>query len=334
MSGLAQSPAEWPAQLYSEFDFLESNLGLADRNRVTLRHLFARLGGTNFSVLGGKQWSNFGDQGARPYSLIGDYAPAGAVFRKDVLQVYVKKLVRENTDAIFAIENPMNTDFILVNGTDVRLQRSPTLVGKLIYEPVTGISFIEGAVLVRTLGLEDVGFNEQIEAGWGLSLLGSRRVYEGDRVQFGVVGGEGVGDYIYGLRQQLAAGGPQGTQLDSLRNFGAYIGYVRRWNDFWQTHTAYGYANAETTATLPVTAISEVQNVWLNLIYRPNRNLALGIEYGYGMREVRDGTLGENHRIQFTFSVGSSRSDLGSGEGSSAIGAAAAGSIPPGLSRL
>lgn len=324
-TGLAQSVNGVPAQLYSEFDFLESNPGLLDRNRVTLRHLFARVGGTELSVLGGQQWSNFGDQGARPYSLVGDYAPAGAIFRQNVLQVRFTKAIRTNTNVVFAIETPINTDFVLVNTTDVRLQRTPNLVAKLIYEPDAGINFIQSGVLFRTLGVEDVGFNEQIEGAWGLSLLGSRRVLDGDRIQFGVVGGEGIGDYIYGLQQQLAAGGPRGTQLDALRNFGAYIGYIRRWSDQWQTHTAYGYANAETTASMPATAISKTQNLWTNLIYRPNSNTAFGLEYGYAVREVRDGTFGENHRIQFTFAIGSSRS---------AIGAVGRGDRRPTLSRL
>lgn len=309
-----QTPkATVPGQLYSEFDFAQSDSVFIEGNDVRLRHLYGRIGGRQLHLIGGQLWTVFGDQYARPISLVTTYAPA-AMIVSSPLQL---RLTSESSDSGFntalAIEAPVNSDFVLIDpATDTRLQRWPTLVGRLRYDRLEFIEFCQIAGLLRGIGLEAGDGEEDQVLGWGVSAIISRPVFSADRLLAGAVIGQGLGDYLYGFGGQMGAAGPAGGDLVALDNAGFYVGYIHKWSETVATHAAYGFASAETMPSLPPTSPERCQNAWINIVWQASRNVAWGIEYSFTDRETNDGTTGDNHRIQFSISVApqASRSDV------------------------
>lgn len=65
-----------------------------------------------------------------------------------------------------------------------------------------------------------------------------------------------------------------------------------------------GYSNAKSSPLMPVMAGDTIHNSGINLIWSPRPGFGIGLEYDYGERQVRDGTSGENHRVQFAIQFG------------------------------
>lgn len=284
-----------PAQVYSEFDFLSG--------RVRPRHLLARGGDESFFVAAGESWTNFGDQDARPRSLVAEYAPAGNVFRRP-LQLRITKSFQNGINATIAGEQPVKDDFMLAGSSEFPHHRWPDAVLRLRYEPAK-YEFGQVSMIVRQVGVEEVNGQSRAVMGWGVSGMVSRKVTANDRVQAGAVFGDGIGSYLYGLGETTNSSVVDGTRLRRLGAQGAHIGYIHTWTETIKSNVAYGYAYADTTAALLDTSPNKTQNAWVNLLWwNAKKKAACGIEYGYVMHHVNDGRTGENHRIQFTVVTG------------------------------
>jgi hypothetical protein len=130
-------------------------------------------------------------------------------------------------------------------------------------------------------------------------------------VYVGVVGGQGIGDYLNGL---ATAAVQDADGFRALTEIGAYTGLAHLWLTDEKSHpklwsnAAYGYLFTDTAATTD-SPTERMQQAWANVIWQVNMNWALGLEYHFGMREVADGREGENHRIQFVMKFGTAGSD-------------------------
>ena len=99
----------------------------------------------------------------------------------------------------------------------------------------------------------------------------------------------------------LPAGGPDAGRLAALGNLGTYLGYTHVWSPgFSQSSAGVGYASADTTPEMPVNAIHQVANTWINHEWRITSTLALGAEYQFAMREARNGNDGDDHRVMLS----------------------------------
>ncbi|MEX2118045.1 MAG: hypothetical protein WD847_00430 [Pirellulales bacterium] len=258
-------------------------------------------------IYGGFTWTTFMDEYAVPISMIADATSAGTVFRRQAQLGYFHVL-NELWSLSAAIEHGPNDDFTLVNTGDERLRRWPDLVLRLRWgsspDPRVGSS-LHVATLLRSIGREDVTFVEDFTTGWGISVMMKAETWDQNHLFVGFVGGEGIGSYIFGFTPDKAAppdnmpaAGPLSGNLTALANHGAHIGYQHVWCPDWsQSNIGFGYAYAETTAAMPVTAARRLKNAWINHQWRINPAISLGVEYHYADREVRSGLDGDNHRI-------------------------------------
>ena len=265
------------------------------------------------NVLAGQYWTAWGDEGALPRSIMIDTNAAGAVYAPNVPQIRVA-LPRENWVSTFAIQQPLNGDFTLVDrtapGGDVRLQRYPDFAARLRYFDQDYNSFSIGA-LVRGIGREDIAQNEDFVVGWGLSAATRFRLTPCSAVQLGFFGGEGIAGSILGLLGTQSAAGPTNTllgggQLSALSNYGGYAGFERRWSQTCESNFAYGFVQAEGSDFMPAGSARTGQNAWANVIRKINDNFAVGLEYHYGRFETLDGSSSDNHRVHFVFQLSTS----------------------------
>jgi hypothetical protein len=239
------------------------------------------------------------------------------VFRRVAQLGYAFPMLEsDNLRGFIAVEEPSISDYTLVSGTEEPIGRYPTLIGRLHWADSHDWRYnssLHVAGLLRAMGREDAGFEEDFEAGWGVSVMAKLRPGMADRhtCYLGGVVGEGIGNYMFGLSHDSGptpadnkpAAGPTGGRLRALTNYGCHVGYSYAWNNCSATNFGYGYAYAESTADMPSTSARMLQNSWVNHQVKINDLVAMGLEYHYGTREVRDGTQGDNHRVLFVMQV-------------------------------
>jgi len=281
---------------YVELDFLKDNTD------PRLRHVFGEWKGEYDELLGGQTWSTFMDPAALP-SVIPETTAAGAIFRRQPQFRYTRRIT-QGTSLAVAVENPLSTDFTLPDpATDARLARWPDFVARIRFEdPELGA--IQLASLVRGIGYEDALGDEHFQTGWGVSMTGRLQVANMDNIRGGVAGGQGVGGYLAGLGGDLSAAGPDTDGFHTLGTIGVYLALQHFWTEHFRSTAYYGYSHVASTPLMPLTAGKDIHNGGINLMWSPRAGFGVGIEYAYGLREVRDGTSGDNHRIQFGVQFG------------------------------
>ena len=280
------------AQGYLDLDFYEEG--------VRVRQAFGRVG----NLLAGEYWSTFGDWAALPRSIIKDKAPAGAIYRPSQALLQYAWTWESGWSIGGAIEQPTTSDFSLIQSTDVRLQRWPDLVVRLQRQHPDEWGGSQLAVLVRSMGVEDEHHVEHFATGWGVSGTTRFRTWGNDNLRLGAVGGEGIGSYIFGLNAYQCAAAPEAGHLRTLPNYGAFIGYQNYWTSTIWSNYVYGYALVDPLPGMPATATRQTQNAWVDLIWNVKTGVAFGLEYGYGTREARDHSYGDNHQVQVSLQIG------------------------------
>lgn len=245
------------------------------------------------------------DEYALPTSLSRDVVPVGAL-RKNVARLSIGRDFGQYFSAGFGVENP-GDDFRTTNADDVRLSRYPTLVGRVRCIGLNRWDSLQVAGLVRWFGQENVAREEDWVNGWGVAAVARKMIVANrDFVYLGAAGGDGVGDYIFGIE---SGAGPGAGGLTALSGFGAYAGLAHVWfgnancGNLWSNFVA-GYSYQGDAAGLPGDSIRRSRQAFVNLIYQRWLNTAVGIEYHYLDRDVQSGATGNNHRIQFVVMVG------------------------------
>lgn len=281
---------------FVEMDFLSNDLG------PRLRHLFGEWEIGQVTVLGGQTWTTFMDPGALP-PAIPETTASGAVFRRPTL---FRMTTQRNKcfSWSLAIEESDPLDIRPPDpATDQLLKRWPDAVAQLRWaDPELGS--LQIASLVRGLGFQDNFGEEHLRTGWGVAITSKLILDERNDIRLGVVGGEGVSGYITGLGGNQSAAGPSIYGFETLESLGAYAAFTRRLTEEFKTTVSYGHAFAESTPLMPAQSLDNVYNAAANLIWSPRPGFGVGVEYYYAMREVRDGTTGDNDRIQFAIQFG------------------------------
>ena len=281
---------------FAEIDFLQ------DRTNPRLRHAFGEWKFDESDLIGGMTWSTFMDPAALPQT-VPETSAAGAIFRRQA-QIRYTQRVTDCFNFSVAIEEPTSDDFTFPAPlTDQPLERWPDFVGRIRFEDAE-IGTFQIAALVRSLGFEDVTGDEHLRAGWGVSATLRLILCETDTLSLGVVGGRGIGGYLVGLGGDLSAAGPDTGGFRTLGAIGAYAAHQHRWTEQIKTNAYYGFSNAQSTSLMAPTAGDIIHNGGVNFIWSPRPGFGIGIEWSYALREVRNGTTGDNHRVQFAVQFG------------------------------
>jgi hypothetical protein len=268
----------------------------------------------------GKMETLFGDLGTVPSTITTGALPVGSVTATSndkstfigVPQFRLARISRGVIDAEDLFELSLSAEDasvfseITYPAAVTRLNRYPTVVGRIRYGGENGFDSYQLAALVRPLGFEtNSNFREHFNTGWGFSAnvrfdLGDTRT---DTVYLGAVGGRGIGGYIYGGTPSALILGA--NEFDLFWNAGAFASYRRVWtvqkNGNWSSNFIFGTVLGERATAADNRRLYQAG---CNLLWNSGKNSAAGIEYQYGSRTTADDRFGDNHRIMLVFQFG------------------------------
>jgi hypothetical protein len=206
-----------------------------------------------------------------------------------------------------AIEEPWTNDvlFYPAGAGQVQLTRWPTFATNLTWTDSAQRHSLHLGGLLRNHGFQQNDSQlEDFAAGWGLSAIGKIGIHNTSNF-FGIVGGDGVGDYIQGISTSAVA---SETDIFPLRALGLFAGHQMVWRDQFaipisELNLGYGYALMEAPEVDGADLDRRLHQVFANYTWFLTDHLALGAEYQYGHRHVRSGDVGENHRFMLLLAI-------------------------------
>lgn len=257
-----------------EADFY--SYGEGNRNRLRLRHAYGEYAG----FLVGQTWSTFMDVDDLPETV--DFnGPIGSPFSRRTMVRYTWGDAKAGYKVAFAAEDP-HDQF----GGGSSGERIPQLVGRF------DKTFDWGAINLRGLFHEKRSFAET-KRGYGYGIGGSYKLSDKDTLlgQFAFVKGDF--DQMYGSNGYSIDATTGAITMD--RNKGFVLGYARVFNEQLRGNLAVGY-NRASLATDNV-ANKRLTQVHAGVIYSPFKNVELGAEAIYGLRETFNDEKGKMGRI-------------------------------------
>ena len=260
-----------------EGDFYSYNND-AGRNRFRLRHAYGEYGGW----LIGQTWSTFMDLDDTPETV--DFnGPIGTPFSRVPMIRYTYGDSKAGYKLTFALEDPGSSTVTSSSGDATTVFPAwPQAVAR--YDQ----AFDGGQFNVRGL-VTSVRSDTETKAGYGFGFGGSYKITEKDVLMGQYTIAEGPINNLYGSNGYSIA--PSGA-VTFDRNQGVVFGWSRTWSEQLRSNAVYS-ANFGKTATDQADN-RRLQQVFLNVIYSPFKNVELGAEYIYGLRQTftdGDGTL-------------------------------------------
>ena len=112
--------------------------------------------------------------------------------------------------------------------------------------------------------------------------------------------GTGLGRYI-GLNTANGAALDAAGHLHAIGSAGVFGSYRHLWNERWRSNLTLGYLVVDNDIALSGTGVTgNAGSVHLNLIWSPQPQLDLGVEFIYAERELESGADGDLTRLQFS----------------------------------
>jgi hypothetical protein len=145
----------------------------------------------------------------------------------------------------------------------------------------------------------DVGGRDHL-LGWGVNFTGQIILFETDKLQFQIAGGDAIADYMNDTNGVGLDGFFDGDDVEGLMAAGLVLGYQHWWNKKWDSNFIYSIAWIEDDDDLPGEVYNSGQYAVVNLRWHPAERVMLGGELLYGIREDQDGDNGEAFRVQFS----------------------------------
>lgn len=263
-----------------------------------LRHAYGKLG----NLLVGQTWSNFIDLRSYPETV--DFNPPGNVTLIRQTQLRYSIPVGPTTLSL-AVENPESLTGTppvqtLSNSGRNDFDRIPDFTANWSWHG-------ERAHLSLHAATMEYRNDFRTKRGYALGLSGSAMLGSGTLVA-GVLGGEGVGRYMFNSILQGAA--DTGRDLLLWRAAGFHLGYTRPWTATLRSNvslsrTVFG-ANAAADASQrsawagrvdEFVPNRRVDQAFVNLFWSVTKNIETGIEYAWGERETFAGERGRQQRI-------------------------------------
>ncbi|WP_413585040.1 DcaP family trimeric outer membrane transporter [Bdellovibrio sp. HCB274] len=278
-----------------EFDFF----GVGDNaGKVTprLRHAYGEWG----TVLAGQTWSNFMDIDGFP-NIVDYWGPTGMVFIRTP-QIRYTPVAGLNTVSV-ALENP-SADLDGSLGAVSADNKAPDLSAKYRYSPEWGHLSVSG--IVRYLGFDTPGVAgadpKDNVFGWGLNISTSYVIGSTNKLILSAVTGQGIANYMNDGGTDLAADGPPGDlQAKAVPLLGWVVYYDHHWSELWATSIGFSKTEVTNTDFQAANAYKFGEYSSVNMLYTPDKNILMGGEFLYGVREDKNGDRGEDYRLQFTF---------------------------------
>jgi hypothetical protein len=277
-------------KIYYENDFFNNNTEPSMDYRLC--HFYGQV--ANVTV--GQTWSTFYDPDVFPDTLDVEGPGILPVVRQPEVR-YTLPIQKEAMFASFAIEQPKSDLGNLPAGADGR-NTMPDFAGNWRWEGKPGHVQVGG--VLRSLAYDGVGTDDS-QIGWGLNLSGGLKICGEDSLLASFSYGDGIGRYIQDLPSGSAGVVDAQGDLHTLSAWGAMLGYRHQWNEKWRSTVSYSYVQLDTRTEQGGFAYDNTHYAQANIIWAVTKNMYVGLEYLYGRKEARDGSDGDDHRVQFSF---------------------------------
>ena len=276
-----------------EFDFTGSNGATAPH----LRHAYITY--KNWSA--GQYWSNFMDSDNNP-DILDFEGPNGSLCVRQVQIRYTCKFGKTNKMA-FSLEIPGSE--LTVPDTWVSKGVIPDVTASFEHRFWKETSHLRLAGLLHPVTYINTLGSEQTIFGGGMSFSGAIQVSKLDNINVQVNAGSGFAKY----NNDLGGMGYDAFQSKSDTNKAATLGQINfyvYYNHWWTTHlsSALGCSYVGLSNDRGVydpDAVKSTSYASTNIIYYPNDNFKLGLEFLYGNRKDMDNKMQDAFRVQFTF---------------------------------
>ena len=267
---------------YVEGDFYGTN------GAFRFRHAFLEIGDT---WLAGQWWSNFMDESIIPNTLDFEKPAAYAFVRHAMLRW--KKALGDHSYFALALEEPSTNAQTPAEAGKFE-SPYPDLTARYRITEKWG-HFQLSAYAAQLRYRYDTGDNDNISL-FGGNASGQFNFGKKDYFIYQVVYGPGAGRYRGGISAALDANG----DLEALTGFGATAGLYHAWNDQFSSLAVYNYGYDDNTAGQPLSSISNVSYLAVNLLWHFTDKAFAGIEYLHGLREDISEAQGTADRLQFS----------------------------------
>lgn len=285
--------------------FIEMDFNAGNDERLTnqasngLRHAFLAWNKTDgSSITAGQTWSTFFNVGALPEAVDFVGPTSGTLFVRQPQVRYTVPLA--GGKIMIAAENPssgFNDDRAgaTVNSNQIDDSTMPDLIGR--YDANAGSLSYSAALMLRQIGYND-GSQDESELGYAVSLSGKYAMNSGNDVKFMLSSGA-LGRYI--ALNAFRDGGIEADGSIDLNNVtGGFVAYKHMWNSKMRSTVSYGFSEADNSDAITSDITKSINNMYVNLMYSPTKQLSFGGEYMIAERETESGANGDLSRIQFT----------------------------------
>ncbi|MFP3976488.1 DcaP family trimeric outer membrane transporter [Marinobacter sp. KMM 10035] len=255
---------------------------------LRLRHAYGSYNG----VLAGQTWSNFTSFVGNTSTLDFDSLPGLAGYQARTPQL------RYTTGALsVSAEQPMNS----VEGAGAAAKDGmPALTAR--FEDSSGGLSYSAAVLAQQLGY-DTGTTDDSAFGFATFVAGKIALSDMITIQGTLSFTDGASNYLYRSGVASAYVAPNGD-VETISGYGGSLGAGFKLGNGRSINIGYGMTEVDlddgvADGVIAATTSETISAVMANYQWTPVKNVMMGVEYQYGMREVQSGDDGDASRLLF-----------------------------------
>jgi len=289
-----------------EGDFRGSGGGV-----LRLRHAYGSYNG----ILAGQTWSNFTSFVGNTATIDFDSLPGLAGYQARLPQLRytsgpISIALEESKASIEGVsvvtESGVNVgttaDPVYVGRTTASTQKtSMPAINARIEDSAGGLSY-SAAVMAHQLAY-DTGSTDDDAIGFGTFVAAKMSLTDMITVQGTLSYSDGANSYLYRSGAASAYKAPNGD-LETISGYGGSIGTGINLGSGRSINIGYGMTevdldDAVADGVVKSSATETVSAVMANYKWTPVKNVMMGVEYQYGMRETQAGDDGDANRLMF-----------------------------------
>jgi hypothetical protein len=226
---------------------------------------------------------------------LGEPTISGAIFTRQAQFRFTRQL-SDSVKLAVGLEDSASSDILAAEPILTRTGFPDAIANLAIGSAARHVAV---AGMIRHIDVDPQDRDGDADVGWGINVGAHTQLGRRDRIYGAFTFGEGLGRYLVGVVPSAGAfveTGPDAFTVTTRENVGGFAGLRHQWNDTCRSSVAYGRAWAETDARQPDSAFEDSSFTLVNLLCKANRFLTVGVEYDYGTRGNRVGSL-DNHRV-------------------------------------